>query len=375
MGKKKGKKAKEPDEPLPTRLDYELDIQNLNRILAEARANTKVFLNRNEIIESENAIILKDRKQTKQYIDKQRAFRKTQNEQLNKDITINTKEFVIQKKEAADEFKIKSNTCARWRSILESDIRILKGKIEILGKDREKMKILTENQVEFQQKAFGQQERYRKEIYDKEREIVISKYELAQEVDRKINILVASYENTIKLRTATHLRKLVCENIAVNRRMDCLLEKNLNLMKIEEPHVAINNAAYLNFEVVHYENEKLRSVGADQQRIIQSIESILDFKHSKLAVNRNAKNTLYYQKKTLSEKEMEMQKIIQKIHDCETLQHKYKSNIKCKELKVSHFENDNELLKEFFQKVYNIVYCNSKYKKLHAFLFLENETN
>lgn len=223
--KKKDKKSTETKETLSAvdQTFFEITINDLNNKLAHLRTHNAKLEQRNEELESEMAQLSEDRADVTAFLNRSLH---TQAGSL-KDLEEKLSELSKVRQEETENFQsIIKGWEVKYKAMndqLSSEIKLLNGKLNSLEEFRiQKDELMTKFDQQ-EQDLKDQNHRHKVTIYELERKQIIDKDRLKKEVENKLIQLSNEFRKSNEIRIASHVQRLVRENIALNNELDCLL--------------------------------------------------------------------------------------------------------------------------------------------------------
>lgn len=232
--KKKEKKNVEVNKESISAVDqtfYEVTITDLNTKLAHLRAHNAKLEQRNEELEAEMAQLTEDRADVTAFLNRSLHSQASSIKDLEEKLS----ELSKVRQEETEHFQgiIKSweQKYKAMNDQLSSEIKLLNGKLNSLEEFRIQKDELMAKYDQQESDAKEQQHRHKTVLYEMERKQIIDKDRLKKEVEGKLIQLSNEFRKSNEVRIATHVQRLVRENIALNNELDRLLVTHRRMEK------------------------------------------------------------------------------------------------------------------------------------------------
>lgn len=242
--KKKGKKEKKEDKDKLTQVDitfYELTITDLNNKLARLRSHVANIEETNDALVEKMRVMDEDR--TDVTAEMSRSLHRKENtiqeldERLIELARIREKE----NQEAAATIKNWESKFKAMEEQLTSEIKLLNGKLNSL----EEFRILRDDMLqkfdEQEQSSKLFQKDHDRQIEEMEAKAIVEKDQLKKEVEAKLLQLSEDFTKSSEIRIAGYTRRLIRENIALNKEMDKMVATQIRMEEDNEKMVAQND--------------------------------------------------------------------------------------------------------------------------------------
>lgn len=225
-GKKKKDKPQKENKDQLSAVDqtfFELTITDLNNKLSHLRTHNAKLEQRNEELETEMAQLNEDRADVTAFLDRSLNTQACSIKDLEEKLTELSKVRQEETKNFQDIIKGWEVKYKAMHDQLTSEIKLLTGKLNSLEEFRiQKDELMTKfDQQENDLKE--QNQRHKVEKYEMERKQIVDKDRLKKEVESKLVQLSNEFRKSNELRIASHVQRLVRENIALNTELDRLL--------------------------------------------------------------------------------------------------------------------------------------------------------
>lgn len=202
---------------------FELTISDLNNKLGHLRAHNAKLEQRNEELEAEMAQLNEDRADVTAFLNRSLHTQTCSIKDLEEKLSELSK--VRQEENEHYQNLIKSWE-VKYKAMndqLSSEIKLLNGKLNSLEEFRiQKDELMTKfDQQETDLKE--QNQRHKVVLFEMERKQIIDKDRLKKEVENKLVQLSNEFRKSNEIRIASHVQRLVRENIALNNELDRML--------------------------------------------------------------------------------------------------------------------------------------------------------
>ncbi|XP_037956446.1 cilia- and flagella-associated protein 157 [Teleopsis dalmanni] len=240
-GKKgKGKKAKAVDPnkmPQVDRTFYELTITDLNQKLARLRSHLHNLEEKNINIAEKLRELEEDHTDVAAYLERTLADRNEYILEIEERLTEIIKIRETEKREAAEKIKDLEAKYKGMHDQLTSEIKLLNGKLNSLDEFRITRDILLAK-FEDQEIELAEKDRAQKELlFQMEQKAIVEKDALKKEIEAKLLQVSEDFTRSSEIRNAGYTRRLIRENIALQKEIDKLVFAQIKIQKQLEQQV------------------------------------------------------------------------------------------------------------------------------------------
>lgn len=245
--KKKGKKdktKKKDDKDKLTQVDrtfYELTITDLNNKLARLRSHVAKIEETNDELIEKMRVMDEDRSDVTAEMSRSLHRKENTIQELDERLIELARIRERENLEAATTIKNWENKFKAMEEQLTSEIKLLNGKLNSL----EEFRILRDDML---QKFDEQEQKYKlfqkehdRQIEEMEAKAIVEKDQLKKEVEAKLLQLSEDFTKSSEIRIAGYTRRLIRENIALNKEMDKMVATQIRMEEDNEKMVEQND--------------------------------------------------------------------------------------------------------------------------------------
>lgn len=244
--KKKGKKdktKKKDDKDKLTQVDrtfYELTITDLNNKLARLRSHVAKIEETNDELIEKMRVMDEDRSDVTAEMSRSLHKKEDTIQELDERLIELARIREGENLEAATTIKNWENKFKAMEEQLTSEIKLLNGKLNSL----EEFRILRDDMLqkfdEQEQKYKQFQKEHERQIEEMEAKAIVEKDQLKKEVEAKLLQLSEDFTKSSEIRIAGYTRRLIRENIALNKEMDKMVATQIRMEEDNEKMVEQN---------------------------------------------------------------------------------------------------------------------------------------
>lgn len=276
--KKPPKEKKETEGVLPAvdKQFYELTINDLNQKLTRLRGhNNRVELQLEEL-EGKLKQVLEDKADIVTYLNRELKQKVDIIRELEEKLTelnnVREDENRLSKKHYKElEAKAKAS-----EEQLTSEIKLLTGKLNSLEEFRIQRSDLMAKFEAQEAQLKDQTKRHDEKLYEIEKSNIIGKDLLKREVEQRLLKLSNDFTKSRDLRVASHVQRLVRENICLDNEIERMFVTHQRLEKENAKHKAVAREAFKQQKVDKVEIERLIRTGQTQVQIIEALTTKLE---------------------------------------------------------------------------------------------------
>ncbi|EDW77435.1 uncharacterized protein Dwil_GK18286 [Drosophila willistoni] len=232
--KKKGKKGKDKEVNKMAMVDrtfYELTITDLNQKLARLRSHVSGLDESNVGLSEKLKEIQDDRTDVAAHLERVLADRNTVIIELEERVVEITKGREEEKRQAEEKITDLEAKYKAMHDQLSSEIKLLNGKLNSLDEFRLQRDVLLAK-FDSQEADLKEKEREQKEaLYNMEQKAVVEKDALKKEVEQKLLQVSEDFTRSSEIRNAGYTRRLIRENIALQKEIDLLVMSQIKLQQ------------------------------------------------------------------------------------------------------------------------------------------------
>ncbi|KAL5292293.1 C9orf117 family protein [Megaselia abdita] len=244
--KKKGKKdktKKKDDKDKLTQVDrtfYELTITDLNNKLARLRSHVAKIEETNDELIEKMRVMDEDRSDVTAEMSRGLHRKEDTIQELDERLIELARIRERENLDAATTIKNWENKFKAMEEQLTSEIKLLNGKLNSL----EEFRILRDDMLqkfdEQEQKYKSFQKEHDRQIEEMEAKAIVEKDQLKKEVEAKLLQLSEDFTKSSEIRIAGYTRRLIRENIALNKEMDKMVATQIRMEEDNEKMVDQN---------------------------------------------------------------------------------------------------------------------------------------
>ncbi|XP_015042737.1 cilia- and flagella-associated protein 157 [Drosophila persimilis] len=231
--KKKGKKEKkDPNKiSLVDRTFYELTITDLNQKLARLRSHLSTLDESNIVLNEKLKDVENDRTDVAAHLERTLAERNNSITELEERLVEITKVRDEENRIAQEKIFDLESKYKAMHDQLTSEIKLLNGKLNSLDEFRIQRDILLAK-FDDQEADLKEKEKEQKEaLYNMEQRAVVEKDALKKEVEQKLLQVSEDFTRSSEIRNAGYTRRLIRENIALQKEIDLLVMSQIKLQQ------------------------------------------------------------------------------------------------------------------------------------------------
>lgn len=251
-GKDKNKKGKDQNKNKLTQVDktfYELTIADLNKKLSRLRNQLMTSDEQNAGMAEQLRSIKEDRTDIAAHLERILIQRNETiavlESQLNNIVNLRNTE----KEESTAHIK---DMDAKYRAMhdqLTSEIKLLTGKLNSLDEFRIKRELLLSKYESLSELMDEKDRQHQESVYALEQKAIVEKDALKKEVELKLLQVTEDFTRSSEIRNAGYTRRLIRENIALQKENDRLLmsqlkmQRDLNIQNEKQKEILEQNAS------------------------------------------------------------------------------------------------------------------------------------
>ncbi|BFF98332.1 cilia- and flagella-associated protein 157 [Drosophila madeirensis] len=231
--KKKGKKEKKDPNKITMvdRTFYELTITDLNQKLARLRSHLSTLDESNIVLNEKLKEVEIDRTDVAAHLERTLAERNNSITELEERLLEITKVRDEENKTAQEKIGDLEGKYKAMHDQLTSEIKLLNGKLNSLDEFRIQRDILLAK-FDDQEADLKEKEKEQKEaLYNMEQRAVVEKDALKKEVEQKLLQVSEDFTRSSEIRNAGYTRRLIRENIALQKEIDLLVMSQIKLQQ------------------------------------------------------------------------------------------------------------------------------------------------
>ncbi|XP_046807352.1 uncharacterized protein LOC111681188 [Lucilia cuprina] len=273
-GKGKGKKGKKTDPNKLNQVDktfYELTITDLNQKLARLRSHLATLDDTNNNLKEKLRSLEEDRTDVAAHLEKTLAERNDSIKELEERLVEITKVRNNEKLQAEEHIKDLENKYKSMHDQLTSEIKLLNGKLNSLDEFRIQRDVLLakfdDQEAELKEKDRAHQEA----VYNMEQKAVVEKDALKKEVEAKLLQVSEDFTRSSEIRNAGYTRRLIRENIALQKEIDILVLSQIKMQQDFNEHVQKNKEMAEQYAALDQLKNQLIKSSQNKIRIIEKL--------------------------------------------------------------------------------------------------------
>ncbi|XP_068143057.1 cilia- and flagella-associated protein 157 [Drosophila tropicalis] len=271
--KGKGKKKDKKDPNKLTTVDrtfYELNITDLNQKLSRLRSHVAGLDESNVGLAEKLREVEVDRTDVAAHLERMLADRNNTITELEERLVEISKVRAAENRSAEEKITELETKYKAMHDQLSSEIKLLNGKLNSLDEFRIQRDVLLAK-FDSQEADLKEKEKEQKEaLYNMEQKAVVEKDALKKEVEQKLLQVSEDFTRSSEIRNAGYTRRLIRENIALQREIDSLVTAHIKLQQqissqmekhkeIEEQYSALEQ---IKNELVHNSVTKIKIIEA-----------------------------------------------------------------------------------------------------------------
>lgn len=272
---KKGKKGAKKDDPNKlTQVDktfYELTITDLNQKLARLRSLVATFDDTNSNLKEKVRSLEEDRSDVAAHLERTLAERNDTIRELEERLEELAKVRNKEKQEAEEHIKDLELKYKSMHDQLTSEIKLLNGKLNSLDEFRIQRDILLakfdDQELELKEKDRAHQEA----LYNMEQKAVVEKDALKKEVEAKLLQVSEDFTRSSEIRNAGYTRRLIRENIALQKEIDTLVLSQLKMQQDFDEFVLKNKEMAEQYKALDQLKSQLIHSSQNKIKIIEKL--------------------------------------------------------------------------------------------------------
>ncbi|KAM7355412.1 cilia- and flagella-associated protein 157 [Cochliomyia hominivorax] len=273
-GKGKGKKGKKADPNKLNQVDktfYELTITDLNQKLSRLRSHLASLDDTNNTLKEKLRSLEEDRIDVAAHLEKTLAERDDTIKELEERLVEITKVRNNEKQQAAEHIKDLENKYKSMHDQLTSEIKLLNGKLNSLDEFRIQRDVLLAKFDDQEQQLKEKDRSHQETIYNIEQKAVVEKDALKKEVEAKLLQVSEDFTRSSEIRNAGYTRRLIRENIALQKEIDILVISQLKMQQDFKNHMQKNQEMKDQYNTLDQLKNQLIKSSQNKIRIIEKL--------------------------------------------------------------------------------------------------------
>ncbi|XP_067613245.1 cilia- and flagella-associated protein 157 [Eurosta solidaginis] len=234
---KKGKKGKKDEKKDPNKLTNvdkafcELTITDLNQKLARLRTHLASLDDNNVNLREKLREIEEDHTDVAAHLDRTLGERNETIRDLEVRLTEVIKIREIENQQSAEKIKELEAKYKSMHDQLTSEIKLLNGKLNSLDEFRVQRDALLAKFDEQEMDLKEKERQYTEMVYTMEQKAVVEKDALKKEVETKLLQVSEDFTRSSEIRNAGYTRRLIRENIALQKEIDILVMSQIKMQQ------------------------------------------------------------------------------------------------------------------------------------------------